>query len=187
MPEDRTVRLCVLGAGSVRCMPALIGSFATYFGERPLEIRFWDADAERLDLFDRFARLSFMVNKCDHRLISTEDPAEALEEAVRVVVAVGENCARKHLRRNHEGTRAEVVGDAVRELSGCMESDADVLSLVADGVDRWPHLSWPEPPTEAERRSIPHRLLRYLHEDEYLHDFFKAHAVTPIKSWLEEF
>jgi hypothetical protein len=169
------VRLCVLGAGSLRCMPGVIGSLATYFGERALEIHLWDADEERLDLFDRFARLCFMVNKCSHRLLATDDPAEALDKAERVIVAVGGNCARK--------MPAPGVSQAVAELAGKIPAEAKILSLVEDGQE-WDHVGWPEPISDQERFALPHRLLRYLHEDEYLHDFFKAYASTPVKSWL---
>ena len=71
----------MLGIGNVRCAPAIVGSLSNYFGERPLEIRFWDADWERLDLFDRFARLCFHVSKCPHQLISTDESDEALDGA----------------------------------------------------------------------------------------------------------
>jgi hypothetical protein len=177
MLDSEVVKLCVLGAGSVRCMPGVIGSFATYFGERPLEIRFWDADEERVDLFDRFARLCFFVNKCSHRLLTTDDPDEALEDATRVVIAVGGNCARK--------MREVSIVTAVAKLSPKISPSANVLSLVEDEGD-WPHLSWPAQLSDAERMALPHRLLRYLHEDEYLHDFLKTYASTPFKSWLDD-
>ena len=135
-------------------MPALIGSFATYFGERPLEIRFWDADAERLDLFDRFARLCFTVNKCSHRLVSTDDPKEALDSAGRVVIAVGGNCARKLIGPVDDQGEG-LIPAAVATLSCNMSPEAEVLSLVADGADAWPHLDWPAPPSEAERPRPP--------------------------------
>src|SRR5947209_12666480 len=94
-------RLAILGAGSVRCTTPVIASLATYFGERPLEIRMFDADMERLDLFDRLARLCFMMTKNEHTLISTCDAAEAIENAERAVLQVGENCARRYLRERH--------------------------------------------------------------------------------------
>jgi len=181
MADEEVVKLCVLGAGSVRCMPAVIGSLATYFGERPLEVRFWDADAERLDLFDRFARFLFAFNKCDHRLLSTDDAAEALDGAGRLLLTVGKNCARKAL--GSDGTVCKAVNDLVADIGG----EVAVLSLIEVELrPDWQYLEWPAPPTEAERRALPHRLLRYLHEDEYPHEFLKGFAESPLKRWMND-
>ncbi len=186
MDEGELVKLCILGAGSVRCSPAVIGSLATYFGERPLEVRFWDADAERLDLFDRFARLCFTFNKCDHRLLSTDDPGEALSEAGRVLVTVGANCARKLLKVDGMDAN-ELLSSAVKELAQDIEPDAEVLSLIEVGaVLGWPYLDWPPAPSESERRALPHSLLRFLHGDEYLHEFLRTYAASPLKDWLND-
>ena len=51
----------------------MIASLANYFGERPLDIVMFDADSERLDLFDRFARLTFSAMNSTHHLRSTDD------------------------------------------------------------------------------------------------------------------
>lgn len=186
MADSGVINVCVLGAGSVRCMPGVIGSLATYFGERPLEVRFWDADEERLDLFDRFARLCFGYSKSGHRLISTPDSKEALKEAWMVVLVMGENCARKRLSRKLAGTEEEVISAAVDSIVDEIEPDAEVLSLIDEAREGWKHLSWPEEPTEAERKAVPHQVLRYLHEDEYPHEFLKRYAKSPLKDWLNE-
>src|SRR5579862_3123007 len=95
------IHVAILGAGSVRCTPAVVGSLATYFGERDLQIRMYDADMERLDLFDRFARLCFAMTKNGHGLISTVSADEAVVGADRVLLQIGENCARKYLKERH--------------------------------------------------------------------------------------
>src|SRR4051794_39669255 len=107
------MRLAILGGGSVRCSPAVLASLATYFGERPLEIRMFDADVERLDLFDRLARLCFAMTKNPHTLISTTDAVEATEAADRVILQVGENCARKYLKEQHRMGIADLGAEAM--------------------------------------------------------------------------
>src|SRR4051812_22492709 len=122
-----SVVLAVMGAGSVRCTPPVLLSLATYFGERHIEIRLWDADDERLDLFDRFARLCFMANKTHHTLISTDSESDALKDADLVLFQVGVNCAMKFLRRERKqgvatlGSSA-MVEQTVEMLAGKMPS-----------------------------------------------------------------
>src|SRR5689334_604604 len=98
MPNTEHMNLAILGAGSVRCSVPVIASIATYFGERPLDIRLYDADEERLDLFDRFARTVFAFNKNPHRVRTGIDAKELLEDVDRVILQVGRNCARKEAK-----------------------------------------------------------------------------------------
>ena len=92
-----TVKLAFVGAGSIRLAAPVIATLATYFGERQLEIFLYDADEERLDLFDRFARTSFILMKSTHGLKSTSDLPESLADADAVLIGFDENCARKEL------------------------------------------------------------------------------------------
>ncbi|HWD40878.1 MAG TPA: hypothetical protein VG944_18665 [Fimbriimonas sp.] len=186
------VNLAVLGAGSVRCMPPVIASLATYFGERPLDIRFWDADDERLDLFDRFARYCFNMNHCGHRLTSSDDWAEALAGATHVVLAIGPNCARKYLEKNgsllgHGETSHVLVQRAATELIEESGVDASVLSLidVQPAGRAWKSVDWPGEMSEAEQTAMPHQILRFLNGDEYPHDWFRQESASPLKAWLD--
>jgi hypothetical protein len=188
------IRLAILGAGSVRCTPAVIGSLATYFGERPLEIRMYDADLERLDLFDRFARLCFIMAKNDHSLMSTTDSVECTEGADRVVLQVGENCARKYLKERHRMGIADLGGEAmieqaVEELLGTVSLEAEVLSLqrpeIEIPLDRYYRLGWLREPSRADRQALPHQALRWIRGEEYTHDFLREHERSPFKTWLD--
>ncbi len=190
-----SVVLAVMGAGSVRCTPAVVGSLASYFGERHMEIRLWDADDERLDLFDRFARLCFMANKAHHTLISTDSESEALKDADMVVFQVGENCAMKFLRRERkQGVAAlgssAMVEQTVEMLVGKMPAQAKVLSLMADDVEipvaSYHRIGWPEALSEAEQVALPHTVLRYLNGEEYLGNFVKDLEKSPLKAWLND-
>ena len=184
------VKLAVLGAGSVRCMPAIIGSLATYFGERPLKVVFWDSDPERLDLFDRFARTCFAFNRCSHSLQSTEDLGEALEEATKVVLCIDENCARKFLGGMAGLDSDELLRTATRQASHLFGAEVEVLSLMpevseVDGGHPFVQMLWPPEPSESERMAVPHQVLRFIHGEEYPHELFKTFEQSPLKNWLE--
>lgn len=101
------MKLAVLGIGSLRSGPPVVAALANYFGERELEVRLYDSDDERLDLFDRLARACFVVEKARHRLFSFNDHREALDEADAAIVCVGFNCARKLLGIKQEEPPAE--------------------------------------------------------------------------------
>ncbi|HTQ09749.1 MAG TPA: hypothetical protein VMI31_06730 [Fimbriimonadaceae bacterium] len=188
-------RLAILGAGSVRCSPAVIASLATYFGERPLEIRMFDSDMERLDLFDRFARLCFAMSRNGHGLSSTTDADEALLDADRVILQIGENCARKYLKERHRmgiaslGAEA-MIEQAVEELLGSVPQEAEVLSLVDSGIaiplDHYYRVDWLPEPTVAERISLPHQVLRWIRGEDYTHALFIEHERSPVKRWLDD-
>lgn len=90
-------RIAIMGIGSRRRGPATVAALTACAEDFDLELRFWDADAERLDLFDRLARVCFRAAEVEPRLLTLSDPAEALERADGVIVAVGRNCARCYL------------------------------------------------------------------------------------------
>lgn len=189
------MRLTILGAGAVRCTPAVIASLATYFGERPLEVRMFDADLERLDLFDRLARLCFMMTRATHSLISTTDAVEATDGADRVILQVGENCARKYLKQRHRMGIADLqaesmIEQAVEEMLGTVPAEAEILSLQRPGIviprTRYYTADWPAEPTSAERFSFPHQALRWIKGEEYTHEFLREHERSPLKRWLDD-
>ena len=163
-------RLTVLGAAGLRYAPAICGGLANYFGERLLEVRFWDADPERLDLFDRFARYLFDLNKTPHLLLSTEDPHEALFGTDRIVLALDDHGADRY--------RADATSVTVIEaLRDSFPDGAQVLDLRADD-------SIPEP--SAERvRAMPHDIMRYLRGDDWAYGFLREHLESPVKLWLQ--
>jgi len=162
-------RLTVIGAASVRYAPAICGGLACFFGERPLEIRFWDPDAERLDLFDRFARYLFKLNKTPHLLISTDDPAEAIFGADRIVIGLDAHGANLY----REGADSDA---AVALLAPSFPDGAAILDLRADPTI-------PEPDEDA-LRALPHMVMRYLHGDEYAYEFLQEQQSSPVKRWL---
>lgn len=188
-----SIPLTILGAGSVQYGPAVIGSLASYYGERPLDVRLFDADEERLDLFDRLARLVFEGTSVEHGVKALEDPAEALEEAQLVVLSVDENCARKLLR----GAGAEVpasgeeaIQAAVDRLVPLVPEGALILSLmpnsVAVGRDTYYRMAWPPSVGADDMRAIPMQILRWLNDEEMFYPLIETHERSPFKQWLDD-
>lgn len=187
------LKLTILGAGSVRCAPPVISSLATYFGERPIEVRLYDADEERLDLMDRLARHCFRLNKANHTVLFRTDPKEALEEADRIVLMVGRNCARKFQRVRYSEGRPQGDELTTKTLSSLMElapSEADVLSLQRKSIEVplsfYRRMDWPGEPTDESMRWLPHQILRWVRAEEPMFDFLKEQQESPFKSWLND-
>lgn len=194
-------------------MPSVAATLAAYFGERPLEIRLYDADLERADLFAQFARTCFLLTKAGHEVDVFPEPAQALEGADRVILQVGTNCARKFLlsvgRRDllapddpapaagltREGYRPRsydrrAVQEAVNLLAPMIPPDAQVLSLQRADIEleQGPTLTraqWPGEISIDERISLPHQVLRWVHGEEYPHGLIQASEKSPVKAWLD--
>jgi hypothetical protein len=194
------MRLAVLGAGSVRCSPAVVASLANYFGERPVEICLYDADEERLDLFSRFAKVCCTITRSQHLVCATADLDEALEAVDLLIVQVGENCARKFLK-----TRTDLLGGFPLELEErervltvaikamvpeSLIAKGSVLSLVRESApDALPMsdtiVGWP-PEIEWEvRYKVAHQVLRWVRGDEHPGEWLSAFDRTPLREWLD--
>lgn len=156
----------------------------------------YDSDAERLDLFDRFARLCFAMTHNGHGLISTTDAEEAVEDADRIVLQIGANCARIYLKLRHRTGIASLQDDAmielaVEEMLGSAPVDAEVLSLelgdVAVPRGHFYRVDWLRTqPTASDRRSLPHQVLRWIRGEEYAHELLRLHERSPLKRWLDD-
>jgi hypothetical protein len=186
------MKVAILGIGNVRCAPAIIASLSGYFGERPLEIHLWDSDEERLELFDRFARLCFNMTKSKHSLLASEVSEEAIDGSAGLLLAVGVNCARKFLKNRgsllgHGETDSVLVQRCVSELIGGASLDANILSLIDVEPDGhpWTQETWPPEPSDEARTVVPHQILRYLNGEEYAHDLLKRNASSPVTEWLD--
>lgn len=89
----------VLGAGNLRCGPPVLAGLATWRPDDLVNIRLWDANEERLDLFDRLLRECLDKEGTIHNVRSSSSYKEELEGATDVVFAVHEDCARRTLGR----------------------------------------------------------------------------------------
>lgn len=186
----RPLRVVLLGSGNIATSVSLVASFATYFGERPLELLFWDADEERADLFDRFARLCFTVARSAHELETLSDPREALPKSDRVLVAIDENAAKRYFKGREEAKAPDSVEIAVQELLETVPASVPILDLVGAvsplrpntlRTDRWPaHLDAYRSETQ------PHQVLRWIRGEEYVNELLAQHEQTPLKAWLDQ-
>jgi hypothetical protein len=186
------MRLCVLGAGNVNYSPAVIASLATYFGERPLEITFYDADEERLDLLDRLARLCFSIVKSTHSLVSTSDAREALQPADWMILQMDENCASKYMKGQPVAQGAGLVELALENLleAGRWER-AEVLNLLPRTV----HVplrcyrraeGWLSELPPEEQFSMSFQVLRWIRGEEYVTELLAENERSPLKQWLDQ-
>jgi hypothetical protein len=155
----------------------------------------YDADLERLDLFDRLARLCFIMTKNEHSLISTTDANEAIGGADRIILQVGDNCARKYLKERHRMGIADLapsamIEQAVEEMLDAVPGEAEILSLqradIAIPRSRYYRLDWLAEPTRSERFAFPHQALRWIRGEEYTHEFLREQERSPLKRWLDD-
>jgi hypothetical protein len=184
------IKLAVLGAGNLQYAIPVIASLATYFGERPLAIAFYDADEERLDLFDRFARLSFLMMETTHTLSSSTDFREALQDAQLVISQMDEYCARKQIGGRAAGlSTAEVELTAMLSLQEFVPPDAHLLGLSGAFVE-WPQSisytpNWPATLGSDDPYAVPMQILRWLNGEEYPYGVFREQEKSPLKQWLD--
>lgn len=173
-----SLRLAVLGVGSMRSGPATMAALAGFFGERPLDIRLHDADPERLDLVDRLARTFFGVEMAEHGLRFSEEPEEMLDGADAVIFALGRNHARRR-GLDPEAASAELAALVPPGARVLRVQEASVpLDAVADGG--------PFAPLDRETRSaMPHQILRWLSGEEIPYEILAAGVESPVRRWLE--
>lgn len=189
--------MAILGAGSVRCSVPVLATLANYFGERPMQVRLYDADEERLDLFDRFARCCFQITDNKASIVASTDYDEVIDGSEKIILQVGENCARKLIRQKMGSfpsvalKTSQVVSLALEYLiEEGLDSRADVLSLQKSDVHipliTYYRLSWPEDLSYFERKAIPHQVLRWIRGDEPLWQELDRNERTPLKEWLDD-
>ncbi len=178
------LKVAVLGIGHPRYGVSVLASLATYFGERPLDIRLYDSDPEFLDLFERFGRLLFRTARNPQPLVAANDPVEALADADRVILSMS-------LRSSALFTkdRENAVQGTVDTLLRGVPKEAKVLSLQPEELDYglgvYRFESWVPEPSDEERQGLLHQINRYLLGDEPLFEVMKAVERSPLKDWLD--
>jgi hypothetical protein len=189
------INLAIVGAASLRCGAPILGALAGYYGERPLRVALYDADEERLDLFERFARVAFTVARSAHELCALTDPKEALFEADRVVIALDANCALKRLKQERielakAKSEEDLLAKALESILEGLPPRVETLSLLPDGSpvprSKYRQMNWPAVPSEAECKALPHQIMRWIRTEDYLHEFLAQHERSPFKAWLED-
>ena len=154
--------LVVLGIGAVSSGPQLIFALARYFGERPLDIVFWEPNRERLDLFETFAQKAFEAMKNGHRLSATTDLQEALASGDRFLVSA--------------------EGPAWAALKDHVPAGATFLAT-SDGANGGTTLDWPERAAD-DPQAVAFQMLRWINGEEYLPNEIEGAPGDPIGAWL---
>ncbi|MBX3117640.1 MAG: hypothetical protein KF784_01130 [Fimbriimonadaceae bacterium] len=185
------MQVAVLGIGGLTFGPGIVGSLATYFGERPLSVRLYDADEERLDFMHRFLRTCCIFNQNDVEIFMTLSASEALMDATHIILSIEPNCAMKILRvQASEERDAYLISSAIDVLASETPLIAPVLSLLPPDVripvPQYYRLPEPLPMMEGDAPTWPHQILRWINADEYPIEFLKEHAKSPLKSWLDD-
>lgn len=185
------MQVAVLGIGGLTFGPGIVGCLATYFGERPLFVRLYDADEERLDFMQRFLRTCCVFNQNDAQVFMTADPKEAVLDATHTILSVEPNCAMKILKvQASEHRDSYLISTAIEQLAKETPLTAPILSLlppdVAIPLPSYYRLEEPLPMMEGEPSTWPHQILRWINADEYPIEFLKEHAKSPLKAWLDD-
>lgn len=93
----RAVRVAVLGAGSLRCGPHVASALAQWKPDDLVDIFLWDANEERLDLFDRLLRRFLDVADTRHTVTSSSEDFDILRSSGAVIASLHEDCCRRLL------------------------------------------------------------------------------------------
>lgn len=191
LPFVEAMQVAVFGIGGLTFGPGIVGGLATYFGERPLSVRLFDADEERLDFMYRFLRTCCVFNQNDVELYMTTDPREAALDATRMILSVEPNCAAKFLKvQAPEGRDSYLIGSALEAIFASVTVTAPVLSLlppeIAVPLPTYYRLESPLPMLDGDPMSWPHQILRWINADEYPVEFLQLHRTSPLRAWLDD-
>lgn len=171
-------RLALLGIGNLRLGPLTLASVASFYGERPLQVQLWDADAERLDLMDRLGWTLFRSAESLHRLTPVANWTDA-NDADAVILLVGRWCA---FRVAPTETRETVV----QSIATSLPLVTPVLQLVPGSrtPDALDLPGVPEALSDAERQARAFQILRWIQGDEPVTTLLQSGEESPIRSWL---
>ena len=87
--------LALIGAGSVRCCPSVLASIAALSALEDLDIRLYDANQERLDLYFQLAGTIMDLSDREHDVFRRPVLEEALDKADVVILTLNEDCSRR--------------------------------------------------------------------------------------------
>ena len=183
-----STNIVLLGAGNVRCSPPALSSLAQCSLGENVDLKLWDADEERLDLFDRLARHLFDAKDSQVRILASSDLAEMLEGAHIVIIQLGSSCARKYLQ-SVDLAPDDAVAQALSRIAPSVPDEAHVASLLP------PHrhvpfahakkLHWPRELDEKHRAEVLFQVLRVLNGEDSVYPLLKANEESPLVSWIQ--
>lgn len=151
----------VLGVGNVHLMGPIVLALAGHFGERPLDIFFWDPEEERVDLADRLARVAFKGMKNPHRLRSGTDYAEFKSAATVLIVAA----------------------DAKAWAASDTDINAEQVIALNGSETTYETLSWPA--IKGDKMEATYQVLRWVNGEEYIANDVENQGPNPLVAWLK--
>ena len=87
--------LALIGAGNIRCCPSVLASIAALDVLEGLDIRLYDANQERLDLYFQLAGTIMDLSDREHDVFRRPVLKEALDKADVVILPLNEDCSRR--------------------------------------------------------------------------------------------
>ena len=182
---DRII-LTVIGIGSIRDGAPVLAGLAQYFGERPMTIRLYDYDAERLQLFYLLGRSFFQEAKSNHELECVDNIEDALKDANAVIFCPSQHYLDKYGQElPNPGKARERLLQEVKQL---IHEDCPIVTLRAEVP--FPNErnleNWPEDLTPEVEVSMPHQILRWVHMDDDPQEYMESHKKSEFSEWLEE-
>jgi hypothetical protein len=180
------INLTVIGIGSIRDGAPVLAGLAQYFGERPMTIRLYDYDAERLQLFYLLGRSFFQEAKSNHELEWVDSIEDALKDANAVVFCPSQNYLDKY---GHELPNPGKARDRLlQDVKRLIHDDCPILTLRAEVP--FPNAKnlegWPEDLSPELEAGMPHQILRWVHMDDDPQEYMEIHKKSEFSEWLEE-
>lgn len=195
------VVLSILGAGNVHVFPQLFSFLGSYHGERSLEIRLFDGDAERLDLSYRLARTLFRAQESSHHLLMAPDIDEALPQGALVWLCMDANGFEKlgapPAEPRPEGFKPfdwHFGENAPQPLGSAAENIERGKAMVLDALREREHVvrlgdaegsAWNPAALDVEPSVLPHQILRWARQEEALPPvLLNEPNGCPLREWL---
>lgn len=178
--------LTVIGIGSIRDGAPVLAGLAQYFGERPMTIRLYDYDAERLQLFYLLGRSFFQEAKSNHELEWVDNIEDALKDANAVVFCPSQNYLDKY---GHELPNPGKARDRLlQDVKQLIHEDCPIVTLRAEVpfTNARNLENWPEDLTPSVEAGMPHQILRWVHMDDDPQEYMEIHKKSEFSEWLEE-
>lgn len=157
----------------------VLGGLATYFGERPLDIRLFDPDPDFLNLSLRIGQSLLLIAQSTNRMAAYPELEIAMEATQRVIF----------MQKDAGSADRELpCKDQGRDLNEIL-GDIPVLCLVQPPVDSLTHieilLDWPKPIDDHSRIQFAFQILRWANGEEYPLEFLKGEDARPLHQWLD--
>lgn len=172
------IALTVIGSGNLSLLPHVMGGLASWYGERPLDIRLFDPSFDNLELSFRIGQSLCLIAGSTHELNRYDRASIALDGAARVIYMAAD------LPSTEANQPSLLVGLA--ELF----AEVPVLNLTATEVPPslvcQTLLTWPMVNDGASGLSFAFQLLRWANSEEYPTEFLQPEMARPLHRWLDD-